>query len=142
MVLMGLGMGPTIPLYTLAIQNAVQPRQIGVATSSATFFRQLGMTMGVALMGTVFAGTLVGELRTRTAQSLEGVPTPLREQLFVIDRTFDESGRVSKFTFTGRGWGHGVGLCQVGSFGMAQAGSTYDRILRHYYTGITLDTAY
>jgi EmrB/QacA subfamily drug resistance transporter len=73
MVLMGLGMGPSIPLYTLAIQNAVPPRQIGVATSSATFFRQLGMTMGVALMGTVFAGTLASELRTRTAQSLEEV---------------------------------------------------------------------
>jgi EmrB/QacA subfamily drug resistance transporter len=71
MVLMGLGMGPTIPLYTLAIQNAVQPRQLGVATSSATFFRQLGMTVGVALMGTVFA------------QSLEGAPTQLREHLFV-----------------------------------------------------------
>ncbi|HEX8700703.1 MAG TPA: MDR family MFS transporter [Myxococcaceae bacterium] len=83
MVLMGLGMGPTIPLYTLAIQNAVQPRQIGVATASATFFRQLGMTVGVALMGTVFAGTLASELRTRTAHSLEGVPAPLREQLFV-----------------------------------------------------------
>jgi EmrB/QacA subfamily drug resistance transporter len=70
MVLMGLGMGPSIPLYTLAIQNAVPPRQMGVATSSATFFRQLGMTVGVALMGTVFAGTLASELRTRTAQSL------------------------------------------------------------------------
>jgi EmrB/QacA subfamily drug resistance transporter len=83
MVLMGLGMGPTIPLYTLAIQNAVPPRQVGVATSSATFFRQLGMTMGVALMGTVFAGTLVSELRTRTAQALEGAPAELREQLRV-----------------------------------------------------------
>ena len=83
MVLMGLGMGPSIPLYTLAIQNSVQPRQLGVATSSATFFRQLGMTVGVALMGTVFAGTLASELRTGTAQALEAAPAPLREQLFV-----------------------------------------------------------
>jgi EmrB/QacA subfamily drug resistance transporter len=68
MVLMGLGMGPSIPLYTLAIQNAVPPRQMGVATSSATFFRQLGMTVGVALMGTVFASTLEGSgLATKEA---------------------------------------------------------------------------
>ena len=39
---------------------------------------------------------------------------------------------------TGKGWGHGVGLCQVGAFGMAQAGSTFDEILKHYYTGVSL----
>jgi len=66
----------------------------------------------------------------------------LRENLFVIDRERDASGGVRQFIFTGKGWGHGVGLCQVGSFGMAQAGSTYDRILQHYYSGITLAQAY
>ena len=66
----------------------------------------------------------------------------LRENLFVVDRERDPSGSVKQFIFTGKGWGHGVGLCQVGSFGMAQAGSTYDRILRHYYSGITLQHAY
>jgi stage II sporulation protein D len=66
----------------------------------------------------------------------------LRENLFVIDRERDPTGAVRRFIFTGKGWGHGVGLCQVGSFGMAQAGSTYDRILQHYYTGITLQQAY
>jgi len=66
----------------------------------------------------------------------------LRENLFVIDRERDASGTIRRFIFTGKGWGHGVGLCQVGSFGMAQAGSTYDRILQHYYTGITLQQAY
>ena len=66
----------------------------------------------------------------------------LRENLFVINRERDASGGVKRFIFTGKGWGHGVGLCQVGSFGMARAGSTYDRILQHYYTGITLAQAY
>ncbi|MDY7226483.1 MDR family MFS transporter [Hyalangium rubrum] len=81
MVLMGLGMGPSIPLYTLAIQNSVQPRQMGVATASATFFRQLGMTVGVALMGMVFASSLSSGLRAGTAQALEGAPAELRAQL-------------------------------------------------------------
>jgi stage II sporulation protein D len=61
----------------------------------------------------------------------------LRENLFVIDRESGPTG-VQRFVITGKGWGHGVGLCQVGAFGMAQAGATYDAILRHYYTGISL----
>ena len=40
--------------------------------------------------------------------------------------------------FTGRGFGHGVGMCQVGSYGMAQRGHTYREILTHYYTGVEL----
>ena len=40
----------------------------------------------------------------------------------------------TEFVFLGRGWGHGVGLCQNGAYGMALAGASYDEILRHYYT--------
>jgi stage II sporulation protein D len=35
-----------------------------------------------------------------------------------------------------------VGLCQVGAFGMAQSGSTFDRIVRHYYSGVAVDRRY
>ena len=49
---------------------------------------------------------------------------------------------VERFVFTGKGWGHGVGLCQVGADGMAQTGATHEQILKHYYQGITLDHAY
>ena len=66
----------------------------------------------------------------------------LREQLFVIDRRHDDAGRVASFVFTGRGFGHGVGLCQVGAYGLARAGHTFDKILKHYYTGIELTKAY
>ncbi|MDQ3817257.1 MAG: hypothetical protein M3362_06155 [Acidobacteriota bacterium] len=66
----------------------------------------------------------------------------LREQLFVIDRKYDESGRLIAFTFTGRGWGHGVGLCQYGAYGLARQGLTYDKILKAYYTGIDLTRLY
>jgi stage II sporulation protein D len=62
----------------------------------------------------------------------------LRENLFVIDRETDEQGGVKRFVFSGKGWGHGVGLCQVGAFGMAQAGSTFQKIIQHYYTGVRL----
>jgi len=56
MVLVGLGLGPSIPLYTVAIQNSIPPQQIGSATGLATFFRQMGGTVGVTLAGAVFAG--------------------------------------------------------------------------------------
>ena len=58
MVLAGLGVGPSMPLFTLAIQNAVDVRLVGQATSAAQFFRQTGATVGAALMGTVLASTL------------------------------------------------------------------------------------
>ncbi|HJT65814.1 MAG TPA: SpoIID/LytB domain-containing protein [Pyrinomonadaceae bacterium] len=66
----------------------------------------------------------------------------LREQLFVIDREYDESGRVTEFIFNGRGWGHGVGMCQVGAYGLAKQGWSYEQILKAYYTGIELTRIY
>jgi stage II sporulation protein D len=66
----------------------------------------------------------------------------LREQLFVIERRYDEGGRVTGFQLTGRGWGHGVGLCQVGAYGMARAGLSFDKILKAYYTDIDLTKLY
>jgi stage II sporulation protein D len=66
----------------------------------------------------------------------------LREQLFVIDREFDDNGRVTDLIFTGRGWGHGVGMCQVGAYGLAKQGWTFDRILKAYYSNIDLTRMY
>ncbi len=57
----------------------------------------------------------------------------LRDTLFTLDKEFDEEGRVSHYLFSGRGWGHGVGLCQVGAFRMAQSGASYKEILKKYY---------
>lgn len=66
----------------------------------------------------------------------------LREQLFVIDRDYDETGRVLAFVFSGRGWGHGVGMCQVGAYGLAKQGWTFEQILKAYYTGIEVTKMY
>lgn len=66
----------------------------------------------------------------------------LREQLFVIDRQYDETGHITSFAFVGRGWGHGVGMCQVGAYGMARAGRNHESILRAYYSGVQLTKAY
>ncbi len=74
MVVCGLGLGPAMPLYTLAIQNAVEGSKLGQATSASQFFRQIGGTVGAALMGTVLATTLAGAFTNVTAQESTGVP--------------------------------------------------------------------
>ncbi|MCA1624413.1 MAG: SpoIID/LytB domain-containing protein [Acidobacteria bacterium] len=66
----------------------------------------------------------------------------LNEQLFVINKRYDSTGRATSYSFTGRGWGHGVGMCQYGAYGLAKMGVKYDAILKHYYTGIDLTKAY
>ena len=62
----------------------------------------------------------------------------LKENLFTMNRQWSRSGTLRRVVFTGRGWGHGVGLCQVGAYGMALRGASYTEILKHYYTGIVL----
>ena len=66
----------------------------------------------------------------------------LREQLFVIDRRTDDNGSVIGFVFTGRGWGHGVGMCQVGAYGLAKQGFNFEQILKTYYSGIEITRLY
>lgn len=63
----------------------------------------------------------------------------LKENLFAVDRLKSRNGAVTHFLFTGKGWGHGVGLCQVGAFGMALRGATYLEILARYYTGVSVE---
>ncbi|HHO56311.1 MAG TPA: DHA2 family efflux MFS transporter permease subunit, partial [Trueperaceae bacterium] len=63
MVIIGLGLGPSFPLYTLAVQNAVDDSKLGQATSSTQFFRQMGGVIGVAIMGAVFTTTLTNQMK-------------------------------------------------------------------------------
>ena len=62
----------------------------------------------------------------------------IRENLFTMDRTLAPDGQVDSFIFSGKGWGHGLGLCQVGAYGMALRGKSYEDILHHYYTGVDI----
>ncbi len=61
----GLGLGPAQGMFTLAIQSSVEPKNIGVATSSAQFFRQIGSTIGVAVFGALLTNHLASELPRR-----------------------------------------------------------------------------
>ncbi|HET7182958.1 MAG TPA: MFS transporter, partial [Candidatus Limnocylindrales bacterium] len=71
MVLVGLGIGPSFAVFTALVQNSVQPRVVGVATSSLTFFQQIGGTIGLTIVGTLLADSLTKQLPERlTANGL------------------------------------------------------------------------
>ena len=78
------------------------------------------------IVGSKHTEVLGKELRIRRALS----DSHLKSSAFSVER--DPGGA---FILRGRGWGHGVGLCQIGAAVMAARGYTYDQILTHYYTG-------
>jgi MFS family permease len=78
MVLAGLGIGPSLAVFTLVVQNAVAPQQIGTATSSVTFFQQIGGTIGLTIAGTVFGSRFAEEVPVRLQAA--GVPPEFAAQ--------------------------------------------------------------
>ncbi|NQX49648.1 MFS transporter [Paenibacillus tritici] len=67
MVVFGIGLGLAMPVFTLTVQNAVVPQMLGVATATNTLFRNLGGTIGIAVMGTVMNTTLTHKLESAVA---------------------------------------------------------------------------
>jgi EmrB/QacA subfamily drug resistance transporter len=78
MLIAGVGVGPTFSVTTVALQNAVPIRRIGVATSNLTFFRQIGGSVGLAIAGSIFASTFASQLPTQLASA--GVPSAVVSQ--------------------------------------------------------------
>lgn len=60
----------------------------------------------------------------------------------VIEKAGEENGIPKKFIIYGAGWGHGVGLCQIGAAVMASKGYLFDEILLHYFTDVKLKKIY
>jgi len=86
---------------------------------------------------------IIGSSGRRTVPALRlRTLLALRDSLFSFDIERNAGGAVLGMTFYGRGWGHGVGMCQVGAYGMALEGATFDEILTKYYKGIALRKLY
>jgi EmrB/QacA subfamily drug resistance transporter len=75
MFLSGLGVGPTFAVFTLIVQNAVPFNMLGVATSNLTFFRQIGGTVALAIVGTLFASSFQEQIAPQ--MTIAGVPGPV-----------------------------------------------------------------
>lgn len=70
-------------------------------------------------------------------------PSHLYSSAFVVEAgEKDENGLPKEFTLLGAGWGHGVGLCQIGAAVMGANGATFRQILEHYFQGAKLETLY
>ena len=69
MFLAGLGVGPTLSVFTIVVQNAVPFKFLGAATSNLTFFRQVGGSVGLALVGSYFGGQLTTTIPAELAKA-------------------------------------------------------------------------
>jgi MFS family permease len=69
---LGVGIGPTLAVFTIVVQNAVPFKKLGVATSSIAFFRQIGGTVGLSIAGSLFGTQVAAEIPTRLLAN--GVP--------------------------------------------------------------------
>jgi SpoIID/LytB domain protein len=66
----------------------------------------------------------------------------LYSSAFLVKVKYDPRGKAERFTFYGAGWGHGVGLCQIGAAIMATRGSSAEEILKHYFRGVEIKKIY
>ncbi|MFD6491080.1 MFS transporter [Streptomyces sp. NPDC060188] len=95
MALLGAGIGMVMPVLVLAVQNSVDPADLGTATSANNYFRQIGGSVGAAIFGTLFAnrladalaerlparaGTPAGDAESITPQLVHAMPAALRDQ--------------------------------------------------------------
>ena len=78
MTIAGIGIGPTLAAFTIIVQNAVPFAQLGTATSTLTFFRQVGGTVGLTLAGTLFGSVLLSETPRQLVTA--GVPAAFAER--------------------------------------------------------------
>ena len=97
-----------------------------------------GRISKLKIVGTNRSFTIGKELEIRRALS----KTHLYSSNFEIETERDASGEPIKFTLKGAGWGHGVGLCQIGAAVMGEKGYRYDEILLHYYRGAEIKKIY
>lgn len=98
-----------------------------------------GRLWKLKIVGTKRTLTIGKELEIRHTLS----PSHLYSSAFVVDkRDLSPEGIPGRFTLIGAGWGHGVGLCQIGAAVMGEQGYKYDEILLHYYIGASIEPIY
>jgi EmrB/QacA subfamily drug resistance transporter len=90
MLVLGLGIGPAMAGFTVVVQNAVPMNRLGVATSTLTFLRQIGASVGLAAAGTIFSSSFANRLPVNLAE--QGVPQPLIAQLVKLSGALQNVG--------------------------------------------------
>jgi uncharacterized membrane protein len=80
MLILGLGLGPTIPLLNLAMQNAVPFAYMGTAVANRQFFQQLGQAAGAAIFGVILTTTLTAQIKVEMKPILDTMPVVYQQQ--------------------------------------------------------------
>ena len=109
MFITGIGIGPTLSVYTIIVQNAVPFNRLGVATGNLTFFRQIGGSVGLAIAGTVFANALAGELPKQIGAAV-AANVPADQQASVGQALGALTGNLDLNNLTGVGQSFGAAL--------------------------------
>ncbi len=95
MFITGLGIGPTLSVFTIIVQNAVPFSKLGVATSNLTFFRQIGGSVGLAIASTLFGQALADEVPSQTdsvfSRMASQAPAAARPQIEQFQASFNGS---------------------------------------------------
>ncbi|HYP40563.1 MAG TPA: MDR family MFS transporter [Chloroflexia bacterium] len=81
MIVMGAGLGIAFPLYTLVVQNSFPIQRVGVVTAAVTFFRSMGSTVGVALLGTVDNSQFHDNLGPELRKEVDKLPPQVASQI-------------------------------------------------------------
>jgi SpoIID/LytB domain protein len=116
------------------LEASLASYQVGTVQDITPLRRGLsGRITAVRVEGSTRTVTIEKELNIRRAFG------GLRSSAFTVDIYRDDAGTPVVFAFWGAGWGHGLGMCQVGAVGLAEEGWAYDRILTHYYRGTTVE---
>ena len=110
----------------------------GIKALSVVERGRSGRISKLRIEGTERTLTIGKELEIRRALS----ETHLLSSAFVVDTEGQTNGLPDKFILHGAGWGHGVGLCQIGAAMMGEKGFAYDKILLHYYRGAQIKKLY
>jgi len=130
--------------------------EYSVEQISSLFMRKSGISIGMitdlipikrGLSGRIEELKIVGTDRTVTIGKELEIRRTLSEShlfssAFVVEKKYSDDGSLTGFVLQGAGWGHGVGLCQIGAAVMGAKGYNYREILQHYYPGTELGKYY
>ncbi len=128
--------------YTQQEISALACRKLGIDFGDITDLTPIergesGRIIRLKVTGSKRSMIIGKELVIRKAFS----PTHLYSSAFIVRKEWKD-GKLQGFRLKGAGWGHGVGLCQIGAAVMGAKGYSYREILRHYFPHATLETKY
>lgn len=120
--------------------EATYSQKYTVTKGGTSTYPQFTVTDGKSNVSKIMKGiALCGDNTTSDVGKIVYVTDGSAKKKYEV---ISSAGSSDEFVFTGEGWGHGVGMSQYGAKGMAEAGFSYEEILKHYYTGTELVSAY